>query len=518
MSKDVRLGRKEGRRDRNAKRNQTFNPDQQKTDRERETRKRQKAASKNRSAEIKDLFFLYNACGVPGRDQLLADIETLVEKVTFGGVPVERHADSIFDPAVIDLTRLPLGLLCGKEATLPVELIPDTRRDLEVLCRRMISRNQDEAVIERVVEGWPGSGLGDNKFQEHVTDLWKLFELKSPLYGALVRGLHGEAILALRHDRLPQGFTRERMQLMLTRHGLLFCTNDIQLNLARNAVAERNPMEALISSTYVKLAPERVVNDFRPYLTLLKLLLRLYVTEAQNKAGVPEPTEVPNEPIAKSLEAALLSDAEKSGLNLMASRATLDGTVPFIDELLAKADLPLLQMLEGPVSANELETSFSAIWFSGLSNLSAAAVPILRYVQAEVELEDEIRWLVPQAGDTIELRGGTALRPFSPKRLPKGWRNRAKDLLHAYRQSQLRDADVKAGEERNENTGRTSINQAADFLVERGERLIPDHQGGPDCSRRTYYLLDIVPEHRLALQGNMLQKDQVGRSVVVAKI
>jgi hypothetical protein len=82
----------------------------------------------------------------------------------------------------------------------------------------------------------------------------------------------------------------------------------------------------------------------------------------------------------------------------------------------------------------------------------------------------------------------------------------------------LRDADVKVDEERNENTGLTSINRAKDFLVERGERLIPNHQGGPDCPRRTYYLLDIAPEHRLALQENMLQMDQVGRAVVVARI
>ena len=517
MSKEVRLGRKEQKRDRNAKRQQVFDHRKPETDRQRQTRKRHNAESKSRSSSVKDLFVIYQQCGVPGPAELLEMIQELVDNTRFDGIPVDQHAAAIFDPELEDLTTLPVGLLCSKEEALPKELLPTSRADLLALCRRMISRNQDEHLILTVLEGWPGEGLREQKLEHHVSDLWRLRFAESRLYEAILCGQHGEGIFALRHGRIPKGFSSDSLIQILVRHGLLYCTNGLQLNLARNAVAEKNPLNALISTDYTKLEPTRVANDLVPYTVLLKVLLGLYVTEAESDSDTPEPAEVPNDPIAKSLEASLRFDARQRHLDLMTLRPVLDQTVPFIKQLLAHPDASFLHGLERPISANELEKSFSAIWFSGLSNLQASAVSVLRYIQAEVELEQEIRRLVPQLGGPFEVREGTALPAFSPKRL-NGWRNRAKDLLHAYRQAHLKDPDAKIGKVRKDKTGATAINKAKDFLIERGDRLIPDHEGSATSPRRTYYLLDVIPEHRLALQRNMVRRTESGDYVVVAKI
>ncbi len=52
-------------------------------------------------------------------------------------------------------------------------------------------------------------------------------------------------------------------------------------------------------------------------------------------------------------------------------------------------------------------------------------------------------------------------------------------------------------EGRAKNVGKQPMDAAAAFLSRVGERQIGDDHGGPHDDRRTLYLLDVLPEHRL---------------------
>ncbi|WP_295562028.1 hypothetical protein, partial [uncultured Sphingomonas sp.] len=85
--------------------------------------------------------------------------------------------------------------------------------------------------------------------------------------------------------------------------------------------------------------------------------------------------------------------------------------------------------------------------------------------------------------------------------MPKGWQRRSRDLLQAWRITVLNDKDLHSrtcdGDAREELTGKQPINAALAFLDRAGDRQIGDHHGDRYDVRRTFYLLDILPEHRL---------------------
>ena len=78
----------------------------------------------------------------------------------------------------------------------------------------------------------------------------------------------------------------------------------------------------------------------------------------------------------------------------------------------------------------------------------------------------------------------------------------AQDLLFMLRQSILHDKDFTAKEksvwERSDREGRPPIKKAAEVLKEWGQREMGADKGSLDDAGRAYYLLDVIPEHRLA--------------------
>lgn len=495
MTKVVRLSRKE------KKRNETSL--------EKQSRKKHKQASRSKTNTVRDWGHIFTKHGVPGPAELQSVIDKLIIEYRDGGVEPCDYAQRIFDPSLRYLTELPVGLLDHKEEALPRDMLPQGpggKDELRALCERMIIRNRNEALIKLVVDGWPGTASWDQKLDGHVGDLWRLSQVDFDLYRSIVCGQHGEVLLRIKRKEVPTSLAEDFLIRMLVRHGLLWCTNDIQLILARNALADRNPFGMLVSSDYTRLEPTRIVNDLRGHFVLLRLVLDLYVTTAAAGDGKEEQDDVPDDPIAKLLKSRIEHHAKTNSIDLLALRPKLDVMIPHLEKILAKGGKRLRRELEKPVSANELEKHFHGIWFSGLSNVPASAVPLLRYLQAEAQLEQMIRDLIPVKSKKVEARLGTTLPAFSEDLLLDGWRTRAKELVYGYRRELLKDAGHPKDPDRTtgtENAGWAAIQKASGFLVDRGERRIEDCVGDENCPRRTYYLLDIIPEARLHRQFDM---------------
>ena len=485
MKNEVRLSRKEKKLNENALNQQ-----------------KPKEATPPKSATFRSFADVYKKIGVPGVADIKDAIDALLVEYRDGDIPSEAYASEIFNPALDSLTKLPIGLLDHKEEALPPELLPadpDGKQKLRALCERIIIRSQDANILELVLEGWSGNGKWNEKLDSHVDDLWHLRQADWNLYRAIVCGQHGEVLLRMRRKNLPAGFSDRSLIRMLVRHGLLWCTNDIQLILARNVLAMRNPFGELLSTDFMELDPSRIVNDLPGHFMLLRLCLDLYVTTAAAAAGQREPVTVPIDPIATDLKLQLSHHAQSSNIDLMSHRPKLDEMIPHIREILSEGKQWFGARLDQPVTAKELNKTFHGIWYSSLTNLQSAAVPLLRYVQAEVQLDGMIRALLPLNDVEFKAREGTALPAFNDRELPVGSIKRVKALHRAYLHALFEGPIVG----KSDNAGDKAIKGARTFLRERGERLIHDHKGDKNCPRRTYYLLDIIPEARLYRQFDM---------------
>jgi hypothetical protein len=494
----VRIGRQEAKK--------------QKTAREKQTRQRQKKANRERTFSVSDMDYIFAGHGVPSPEGLRYVFDELLAKFRGDSVPESEFDERIFDSTLTDLRNLPIGMLGHKEVVLTPDLIDacDSPDKLTVLCKRMIIRNEDPDLIDTIINRWPGRGPLDEKLERHVAGLWQLRRVEPRLYGAVVGGQHDEVRWHCQRVGLPFGFDENRIIRLLVCHGLLWCTNDIQLMLARNAIIERNPLGALVSDDHRILSPDTVVTNFKPYYSLMRLALDYYVTglEAQNGRDSSPMVEkvLQDDPIASNLRIQIKHEIVAKGIDVRALRSKLDDTVPHLRSLLERAPRAFRRALEKPV---KLEKEFHAIWFTGLSNLQSAAVPLIRYVQAESELETLVRDRWPSSGRSAGIREGVALPAFSKSRMPEGWRSRVLDLLYFYRKELLQDMNFKGkgDAERGKNAGGKSVDKAALFLAEQGERRIGDFHGDENSKTRTYYLLDIIPEARLSRQFDMVLRN-----------
>jgi hypothetical protein len=485
MKNKVKMGRAEQRKRRGAQAQENY--------------EQRKAESRRRRLNIREWDDIFKRHGVPGPDKLQEVIDQIIVDFRDGGIKGEDYAYRIFHAQLDDLTKLPLGLLDHKEVALPPELLPESKDEVRALCERMIIRNRNSELIDLVVTGWPSGGSPKDKLERHVSDLWQLRSVQPDLYRALVCGQHKLVTQYLWRKVPPRPFSRPQLRRMLLCHGLLWCTNDLQLILARNALGERNPLGvAFVVSGKLQLEPVRLVNDLKGHLRLLRILLDLYVPTAEQNEG-RNIAGVPDDPIAKLLKSRIEKFAKEQKMDITAFRTTLDATVPRMKHLLRKPAKKLRLALEAP-DGTDLSKHFSGIWFSGLTNLQASAVPLLRYLQAEAELGKLIDELAPQKGKIIEARASVALAAFHASGLQRPWHGRAMDMFRLYRRELLKDAKIskKASVAGNrKKSGGPAIAAAKRFLEQRGERLIGDDKGPADCLKRTFYLLDILPEVRL---------------------
>lgn len=205
--------------------------------------------------------------------------------------------------------------------------------------------------------------------------------------------------------------------------------------------------------------------------------------------------------LAQLLGRRIKTSMARTGLDPVALRPKLDELIERIRTMRIYGADMWWQELAQPVTANELSAHFSGIWFSGLSPVRAAAVTVLRYLQAEIWIERLVTERMPDV-DRMDVRDHSALPRFDVGAFNNGLFERAKDLLFLYRREVLRDKMAPKVEStlstRAKNAGTDPIEIATKFLANAPARTIGDDQGDPASEARTLYLLDVIPECRLA--------------------
>ena len=485
------------------------------TAREKETRLRQKAAAARKTLTIRDMPSLVRLV-VTSRDiDPDAAIACLYQEYYYGGAGDHDFADRIFDPALSDLSRLPMGVLDQKEELLPGKYVPHSLAGLTDLTERMISGTRDKILIETLTQGWPGHGSGEQRLNDHLGKLQQIQKSHPPLYWALVTGRHRRVVLALRDGRyagmstaaaaaLQEPDTRAAIRSALECQTLLWCAHDVQMILARNAKATSNPLGDMLLSDKTVVEPATVMNEAREMRDALTSLLNAY--RIQHDAGVEHCANNPDimeSGLIRRLRRQVEGQAAVHGVNPDRLTGRLSSLMDSLDKRLQGANDAFLQQLMVPRKANLGHKSFQPMWFSGLAPLAASSVAILRYQQAEVQTKALIDELLPVRGIRPAARYGMALPAFDQRHMPKGWRQRSRDLLHEWRSSLLKDKDLHSRSPndifRSERTGDQPLRAALAFMDLVGNRRIGDDHGDQSDIRRTFYLLDVLPEHRLTI-------------------
>ncbi|MCP9223166.1 hypothetical protein MKP08_10430 [Erythrobacter sp. LQ02-29] len=491
------------------------NPVKPRSEKEKATKKASSKKSRKNAVFLAiDHSLLSSGLQIP-RD-VSQTIANLVDKFTRGSQNTSSHCSSLFDRSTTSLRKLPIGLLGEKECTLPDELLPTGEVEILAHCRWMISAQGSDDYINFVVSGWPSTvvkrhevrkrfgadpNAGSSHLQEHASSLARLEETDFDLYRAIISGRHRSAMQILQKAEVGPKVAAEARRLLIAEHGLLWCARDVQLITARSAKAEQNPLEALASTSMTQLKPENIANQARRLFVILKKVVADYATSLEHTGGKPLATidNVPEtmRPLYRQIEAV----AKFYGINLTNSIGQLDQLIEYIRITPIPGNVAWRQMLDSSVSENGLPSSFNALWFSELSMTQAVSVSILRYLQSEREilnLLDE-----RDGGHSRRLRKDTAMSPFNAEELGANWFTAAKDMLFMLRRDILQDKDFKDEgydyPDREPTAGRNPIQNAKAFVTERGQRAMTDHESEFGDPRRTFYLLDVIPEHRLAL-------------------
>lgn len=128
------------------------------TAREEEARRRQKIAAASKTLTIRDLPSLVRLVVNSREIDPDAAMACLYREYYYGGVASDDFAGRIFDPALTDLSGLPMGVLDQKEELLPGKYVADSKENLSDLALRMITSKRDRNLVDTVAEGWPGGG------------------------------------------------------------------------------------------------------------------------------------------------------------------------------------------------------------------------------------------------------------------------------------------------------------------------------------------------------------------------
>ena len=447
-----------------------------------------------------------------------------VSKYRYGGLDEQQRFERIFDPKRTDPSDLTIGFFDKKILTLPHSMIPKTEPDLLAHYCRMIDRRENPLHLRLMLQNFPGGWA----LAQHANALWGLREENAELFGDIVRGFHGQAIVRFKETR-PEGWSVADFKGLLKREGLIWCAMDAQMAISGARVADTKPFGGFLGGTLKQVKGGTVLRLMRRALASLEIHMARYQTLAEIKQHGKR-REKPKGKEAKGIayQAEKRIDARHAtkpfrlaGAKLFRKR--LDEAVIFI-----RSQLPRLrQQIEyletynvdngtDPKTDNRHRT-FHQIWYSDLTSTVGAAVALIRFAMAEAEIDA----LVDEAFGDPDVPGVTIVGALKPPTMGLEKRSplfqRTLDLLDSARRAQLDDVykhsrtpgERNPDEERDSEdlAGLTVVTVAYEFLrhVGRRQRHADDPKRVPEKHQQTYWHLDVVPDVRL----NMIREPEV---------
>ena len=417
----------------------------------------------------------------------------------------------VFDRATRDLGGLEIGYFRLKYVSAPAASLPRSQSKLSSFCRQLVDRGENELHVDLMLTNLPGGWSLD----DHVAGLWRIHGIDAQLYADVVQGFHGEVIRRVVHPGFA-AISLADIKSTLARQELLYCAMDVQVAVCGARVATKAVTKAgnpdLFDGDMLEPKVKTLTRLFRDAWEDMLWHIAQYQTLEEELLYGKNHAE-PRGKLAVAIAAAAEKLLPKGSEQRI--RAQLDKGIPFVRSMV-KRWLPDSDIW----TANPLHTPH-AVWNSGLTPLAATAVAILRYVQAEQNIEQ----LVDEAFRSPAPDAPKVVDPFPPP-LPGLDRSsptflRALDLIDSVRRAQLKDSNDNSrstglqlpDEQRDPEdfAGLTSLTKAYEFLIETGQRsrAIYKDKRAYSQEQQAYFRLDVVPELRLALVREQAREPKV---------
>ena len=321
------------------------------------------------------------------------------------------------------------------------------------------------------------------------------------LYDQLVGGRFRSVVLRLRE---AEPWAAVRLRRMLVRQALIWCAHDVQMVFAR---LQWPPEFGLLATTGSKVpSPEGVLNQLRDRRKALATALTLFFgTDEWQRRDVEPPPLIAETNLRRHPDKRIRQLARRYWEHFC--RGEFDWMKGDLAAVLMKQiaatlredDDGMLARTAEPRTTNQEPKTFPREWYHVASPLAAGAVAIRRLIQAETGIVAMIDRLVSPSLEAIPPREALALPAY---RATPGYgaNTRVLALLNHYRREMWREnVDDEDDNKKDWVRSHSATAEAERFLLERGKRLIHHHHGNTHDPHRSFYLLDVIPEHRFCM-------------------
>jgi hypothetical protein len=331
---------------------------------------------------------------------------------------------------------LPMAVLAARYLLLPSDRIPESRENLIVLCRWLMSRDDDEALIDTCLRGWAGRGTPPDALTEFIDRLWEARTEDPAFFAAVVRGQHGIALEMIAARRLSSALGDAAAILTLTRMALIWAAFDCQATAARARRSMTRPMGWLIIGDAARMKASTLVTVFRPIGKSLRKLVDGYRTSEQ-----ADGRKKPKSRLAAVMDIRAKAATHAKHLEEEKGSFVLDAVLKELAVRTAQSDDPFLeQVCKDRTDKGFGDRQMSQFWYAGLLPLQMVGLVAMRLAQIEQQLHTVLRDAVTHARKAGN-KPQVIVPDFYDIPLLLGWKGRSRALVDALRGAVLMDPD-----------------------------------------------------------------------------
>ena len=494
-----------------------------------------KRSRKKRTYNLIDLRWLTSiVTRVPDPADFDKFIRKASETAELSGCDPDALDQLLFDLSLKDLRSLPPAALRARELPIPQRLIRLEDYSVSLANEKLIHAGQDASLIALVEQTWTGF-CGAPALRDHSATLLLLArsadEGARSFYLRVMAGHHRTALLHLRKLGPPGELTMRACLDLIFVQTVIFNARDVQSTIADVHLAMVEPLFGLVERVKGYIRASGINTIFKKVNEDAKHCLKGYMTRSERDAHRRQriAERRPGKPVAppsyakvKGVVAKRVGQlveqrlAKLSLRQVVKLRRRLDRIMESAREKLEASahffpntptTISSISRSDGSRDSIDITSKLAtAARYSGLGPVECAAVIICRFVQSVVWLGEKFSVAAAsyEAGDGLPSDLAGHLPGFDITAMPHGAKTHIKMLLDAYRRVVLEDAayGAKSGGqpemERFDNQGVTEIDAAMAWLTVLGPRAIGDFEGDINSERKTFHLLDVLPDVRLS--------------------
>lgn len=355
--------------------------------------------------------------------------------------------------------------------------------------------NGEEVNYDVIVRGWADRQVERHALDHHVGDLWRIRDMNMELYAGLVAGRFAPVICYL--QTVDASAFSTKLRSVLIRQALIWCSHDVQLVVARIAKPVDLSKLGVLRDTSAERSPQRATNSqAERYAAITETLDTFFGCQDWRYEDVA---------LVGPAAETLLARPKHVWFGRILRRLRSSAKTPAGPDLKQVTVLMravATQMRRADLSGTEYpkvlikykgSKTFPAKWHHLASPVSVIATAVRRLIQAEHEIPTIVDDLIAnrQSKRPALLRG--SLSSYCDMTLPRGATERLDELAAFYHDSFI---SAQAACEAVANWKHRK--ETADFLCEMGARRPGDHHGNVSDRRRSFYLIDVIPEHRFS--------------------